>query len=313
MPRGTLRVSATPPLAGPLLPTVRFPSLARSPEECFREEKKPSGRHWTPGGGPRYERNMRPFLTATWRYLVMLNYEVDPEVLRPLVPSGTELDTWQGKSFASMVGFRFLDTRVRGLAVPFHRNFDEVNLRYYVRYRGPEGWRRGVAFVKEIVPRLAIATVARVLYNEPYVALPMRHTMEMRSAEQGTPGRLEYAWKAGGRWQHLSARTRGTPQASAPGSEEEFITEHYWGYTPQRDGGCAEYRVEHPRWSVWQVDGVELDCDVGGLYGVRFEPFLRRHPSSAFVADGSEVSVYPGTLLPRGVGGTPGAGVDTAA
>ncbi|NVJ12959.1 YqjF family protein [Myxococcus sp. AM010] len=238
---------------------------------------------------------MRPFLTAEWRYLVMLNYEVDPEVLRPLVPRDTELDTWQGQTFASMVGFRFLDTRVRGLPVPFHRNFDEVNLRFYVRRLGPEGWRRGVVFVKEIVPRQAIATVARVLYNEPYVALPMRHVVEMEGAHTGAPGRAEYAWKAGGRWQHLAATTLGPPRASAPDSEAEFITEHYWGYTAQRDGGCAEYRVEHPRWSVWQVDTTALDVDVGGLYGARFVPFLRGEPSSAFVADGSAVAVYPGT------------------
>ncbi|QSQ16598.1 YqjF family protein [Myxococcus landrumensis] len=240
---------------------------------------------------------MRPFLTATWRYLLMLNYEVDPKVLAPLVPRGTELDTWQGKTFASMVGFRFLDTRVRGLAVPFHRDFDEVNLRYYVRYRGPEGWRRGVAFVRELVPRWAIATVARVLYNEPYLALPMRHSVEMQGAEQGTRGRVEYAWKHAGQWHRLAAHTRGTPVSSTEGSQEEFITEHYWGYTPQRDGGCAEYRVEHPRWSVWQAEDVTFDCDVSRLYGDRFVPFLRGTPASAFVADGSGVAVYPGTRL----------------
>ncbi|AKQ67504.1 hypothetical protein A176_004416 [Myxococcus hansupus] len=240
---------------------------------------------------------MRPFLTASWRYLLMLNYEVAPEVLRPLVPRGTELDTWQGRTYASMVGFRFLETRVRGLPVPFHQNFDEVNLRFYVRHLASDGWRRGVVFVKEIVPRQAIATVARVLYNEPYVALPMRHVVEMDGAESGAAGRVEYAWKAGGRWQHLSATTRGAPVASEPGSEAEFITEHYWGYTAQRDGGCAEYRVEHPRWSVWSVDASQLEVDVEGMYGKQFVPFLHGKPSSAFVADGSAVAVYPGARL----------------
>ncbi|MCK8496362.1 YqjF family protein [Myxococcus fulvus] len=240
---------------------------------------------------------MSPFLTATWRYLVMLNYEVDPKVLAPLVPRGTELDTWRGKAFASMVGFRFLDTRVRGLAVPFHRDFDEVNLRYYVRHRGPEGWRRGVAFVRELVPRWAIATVARVVYNEPYLALPMRHLVEMDGAEQGAPGRLEYGWKHEGRWHRLGARTRGAPLPSAPDSQEEFITEHYWGYTPQRDGGSAEYRVEHPRWSVWRAEDAVFECDVAKLYGERFVPFLRGTPASAFVADGSSVAVHPGARV----------------
>ena len=238
-----------------------------------------------------------PFLTAEWRYLAMLNYEVDPEVVRPLVPPGTEIDLWEGRTFVSVVGFRFLRTRVLGFSIPFHRDFDEVNLRFYIRRKAPEGWRRAVAFVKEIVPRKAIATVARVLYNEPYVALPMRHRVEMAGAEDGQPGEVSYEWRFQGRWHGLSVRTTGAPAPAAPGSEEEFITEHYWGYTPQRDGGCKEYQVEHPRWSVWQVGESRLDCDVPALYGSRFAGCLAGRPSSAFVADGSEVTVYQGARL----------------
>src|SRR5688500_20378255 len=122
---------------------------------------------------------LKPFLTANWRYLAMLNFAVDPKILQPLIPSETELDFHDGQTFLSVVGFLFLDTRVLGVPIPLHRDFEEVNLRFYVRRRGPEGWRRGVVFVKEIVPRPAIATVARVLYNEPYVALPMRHSVEI--------------------------------------------------------------------------------------------------------------------------------------
>src|SRR5271154_3596191 len=114
------------------------------------------------------------FLTAEWRWLLMLNYAIDPAVLRPLVPAGVELDLWQGDALVSMVGFLFLGTRVLGVPVLWHRDFEEVNLRFYVRRETPEGWRRGVTFVREIVPRLAIAVLARVLYNEPYVACPMR-------------------------------------------------------------------------------------------------------------------------------------------
>ncbi len=77
-----------------------------------------------------------PFLTAEWRHLAMLNYEIDPVILRPFVPSGTELDSWNGKTYVSIVGFLFLKTRVRGLAIPFHQNFEEINLRFYVRRLG---------------------------------------------------------------------------------------------------------------------------------------------------------------------------------
>lgn len=240
----------------------------------------------------------RPFLTAEWRHLAMLNYEVPPALLRPLVPVGTELDTWDGVTLASIVGFRFLDTRVLGIPIPGHRNFDEVNLRFYVRRRGEDGaWRRAVVFVRELVPSRAIATVARCLYNEPYTAVPMRHEIEMGRAGDGGPGRAAYSWRLGGRWHHLEVRTSGLPTIPDSASEAAFISEHYWGYTVQRDGGCKEYRVTHPPWLVWDAVGAQFDCDVRSVYGPGFAECLSMAPRSAFLAEGSMVSVYPGRRL----------------
>lgn len=227
------------------------------------------------------------FLTASWRWLVMLNYAVDPALLRARVPRGTELDEWQGTTYASVVGFRFLDTRVLGVPVPLHRDFSEVNLRFYVRRRGPEGWRRGVAFVRELVPRFAIAAVARAVYNEPYVALPMRHDVRVGAAG----GSAEYRWRHRGRWGSLRAEFCGAPEPLRAGSEEEFIAEHYWGYTAQRDGGTVEYQVEHPPWRVWRADRASLDADVAALYGADLAAAVAGPPRSAFVADGSPVTV----------------------
>lgn len=228
------------------------------------------------------------FLTAEWRSLVMLNYAVDRAVLDPLLPRGVELDLWEGGALVSMVGFLFLDCRVLGVPIPFHQNFEEVNLRFYVRRKMDGAWRRGVVFVREIVPRRAIALVARVAYNEPYLALPMRHEAPARGGE------FSYAWKFGGRWNSLGARTRGDAAPIAPGSAEEFIFEHYWGYTAQRDGGTIEYQVEHPAWRVWQTETSSLDCDAAALYGAPFTEPLRATPHSAFVAEGSPVSVRRG-------------------
>ncbi len=233
-----------------------------------------------------------PFLTAEWRDLAMLNYEIDPALLAPLVPQGTELDAWNGRTFASVVGFRFLDTRVRGLAIPRHRNFEELNLRFYVRRKALDGWRRGVVFVKEIVPRRAIAWVARTLYNENYFALPMRHRLEAAS-----PRRATYEWFHGGRWNALALEFEGSPSLPADDSEETFITEHYWGYARQRDGGTVEYKVEHPRWSVWRAAAATLDCDIASFYGPEFAACLCGTPSSAFLADGSAVTVRRGLRL----------------
>ena len=223
----------------------------------------------------------------------MLNFSIPPEVLAPFVPRGTVLDAFEGITYVSMVGFLFLDTRVRGLAIPWHRDFEEVNLRFYVRREAEEGWRRGVVFVKEIVPRWAIAKVARWVYNEHYVALPMRHKVE-RAA---TVHSAEYAWRFGGRWCRLAVRAEGEGRLVEAGSLDEFITEHYWGYAVQRDGGALEYKVEHPKWRVWRAKEAVFECDVAGLYGAGFAEALMTQPASAFLAEGSAVTVYGGRRI----------------
>lgn len=234
--------------------------------------------------------NDRPrFLTAEWRHLVMLSYEVAPRLLERLVPAGTELDAHDGRTFASVVGFLFLDTCLAGIPIPFHRDFEELNLRFYVKHRGPEGWRRGVVFVKELVPKRAIAWVARAVFNENYVAVPMRH-------EVGG-GRMTYEWRQRSGWGRLSATVAGEPGLAAEGSVEEFITEHYWGYAAQRDGGTVEYRVEHPRWRVWTASEASFECDAAALYGPELAAALAARPASALVAEGSDVVVRQGRRL----------------
>jgi len=244
-------------------------------------------RGWVPFWAPTTAR--RPFLAAAWRDLVMLNYVIDPAVLAPRVPAGTVLDLWQGRALVSVVGFRFLGTRVLGVAVPGHADFDEVNLRFYVRREMPGGEvRRGVVFVRELVPRAAIAWLARAVYDEPYRALPMR------SAASGGPTRrrLTYEWQADGRWEGLTATAVGAPELPGPDSEAAFITEHHWGYGRRRDGATLEYEVEHGLWRVWTAEGAALTADAAALYGAEFAPALAAPPVSTLVADGSAVTVF---------------------
>ena len=218
----------------------------------------------------------------------MLNYPIEPAILSPFVPNGTELDSWNGTTYVSVVGFLFVNTRVSGLPIPFHRDFEEVNLRFYVRRQSPEGWRRGVVFLKEIVPRAMIALTAQTLYNEPYIALPMSHRIEKHL---GVIQAATYSWRFDGAKNRMSVQVRGGPEPLQEGSQAEFITEHYWGYTAQRDGSTLEYRVEHPRWQVYDVVESKLECDVVGLYGRQFVDVLGRPPTSAFLAEGSPVTV----------------------
>lgn len=231
----------------------------------------------------------RPFLTARWRHLAMLNWPVEPALLQPFVPRGTSIDLFQGRCFVSLVGFMFLDTRVRGWAIPFHRDFEEVNLRFYVK----RDERRGVVFLKELVPRAAIAWVARTLYGENYESCPMSHAISAAD-----PPAVRYAWRWRGREMSIELDPAG-PWAPLEG-ESEFIAEHYWGYAARKDGSTVEYRVEHPRWRATAAARATFKGDAGPLYGERFAEALSRPPASAFLAEGSEVAVMEGELLTPG-------------
>ncbi len=247
----------------------------------------------------------RVFLSAEWSSLAMLNYRVDADLLRPYVPAGTELDFFQGQTFISLVGFRFPGGRacVGACLFPGHTDFDEVNLRFYVRREEAASLVRGVAFIREIVPRWAIAAIARRVYHEPYVCLPMRHAVELDS----TGIQVQYEWRSEGRWNRLHARGSGTPVYPGDGSLDQFITEHYWGYTnwgytAHGRGGViqtrtAEYRVTHPPWRVWVAATAGFDGDGVELYGQGFAAILRGRPDSAFIAEGSPVTVSMGRRL----------------
>jgi uncharacterized protein YqjF (DUF2071 family) len=233
------------------------------------------------------------FLTAEWRYLAMLNYAVDPQVLLPRVPAGTELDFCDGQTFVSLVGFRFLNTRVRGIPVPFHRDFDEVNLRFYVKRHEDSRLKRGVVFIQEIVPRRAISLVARLVYNENYRRLPMRH--EIRLAGAGLS--VQYEWRLLSQWNRLTVFGKGKPREMVHGSAEQFIAEHYWGYCVHPRGGSLEYQVEHPPWKIWEMERAEFACNAEALYGDEFARILKQPPNSAFLAEGSPVAVHTAKRL----------------
>jgi len=232
----------------------------------------------------------RVFLSAEWRALAMLNYEVDPRLLETYLPPGAQLDTFDGRVFLSLVGFRFLATKLFGFAaVPFHVNFDEVNLRFYVRWSRNGEMRRGVVFIQEVVPRLAIALFARIAYGERYSCHPMRHSIDLSP----TGGSVRYEWRLDGAWCEIKAQAYGTPAQAEEGSLAQFITEHSWGYVARRDG-ALEYQVAHVAWRVWRDCTAQFRGNADSLYGPQLGAIIRRPPDSAFVVDGSPVLVFKG-------------------
>ena len=221
--------------------------------------------------------------------MAMLNYDIDPAVLAPFVPAGTELDLFEGRAVVSLVGFMFLRTRVLGISIPFHRNFEEVNLRFYVRRKVDGDRRRAVVFIKELVPRRSIAATANALYGENYIAVPMGHLNEA--------GRVSYRWRYKTAEYSIVVKHHGEPREPDSGSEAEFITEHYWGYTRGCGGRTKEYQVAHPRWRVWPADEAKFSGAVDALYGTQFSDALSRPPRTAFLAEGSGVMVFKGVPL----------------
>ena len=232
------------------------------------------------------------FLTAEWRKLAIANYSVDPKILTPYLPYKTELDLWNGKCYVSLVGFRFINTKLKGISIPFHRHFEEVNLRFYVRYKDSTGWKRGVTFIKEIVPKPALTFIANTIYKEKYITLPMKHHWEMHDDLIS----IAYSWKLD-RWNSFSLKADPVPMEIKANSEEEFITEHYWGYSSVDKNKTGEYEVAHTRWNIYPVETHNIDCDFKKLYGDDFDILNNRQPASVFLAEGSPVTIFTKKIL----------------
>lgn len=235
------------------------------------------------------------FLKAEWRKLAIINYEVNPKILEPYLPFGTELDLWEGKCYVSVVGFMFLNTRVMGLKVPNHINFEEVNLRFYVKRITENEIKRGVVFIKEIVPRRMITFIANSLYNENYETMKMEHLWEEKEDFRD----VEYLWKKQKDWNKIKVRASLNSVELASGSKTEFITEHYWGYAKVSDKKTTEYEVTHPKWNAYEVLDYDIQINFSEIYGEKFAFLNNQKPSSVMLAEGSEITVENKTIIKK--------------
>ncbi|HVD98671.1 MAG TPA: DUF2071 domain-containing protein [Cytophagaceae bacterium] len=233
------------------------------------------------------------FLTAEWRKLIIANYPIDPEILMPFVPKGTELDFFEDVCYVSLVGFMFLNTKLLGIRIPFHQNFEEFNLRFYVKRKMPDGWRRGVVFIKEIVPKPAIASIANWVYHEPYVSMPMKNEIIYSEGNLN----VGYYFQYKNFWNKFTVKAKDTPISFHSGLVEDFITEHYWGYNKYSEHITMEYEVEHPSWKVYPVLDFNIHMRFKELYGEPFASVLQSRPLSILMAEGSEILVRSGSKL----------------
>ena len=227
------------------------------------------------------------FLQAHWSHLIMANFEVPKEILLPHLPPGTELDTFEGKHYVSMVGFLFKKTRILGIPALFHQLFEEVNLRFYVLFKQGDQIKRGTVFISELVPRPLIPLISNSFYQEKYAYLPMRHSFSETEESQT----VRYEWKSVSGWNFMEVEAGKKGLLPNKNSFDAFISEHYWGYNIPSKRGLREYGVEHPQWKVYPVNSFNFVIYSKDLYGKEFEPYLMNTPHSVFLAQGSDVLV----------------------
>lgn len=236
---------------------------------------------------------MAEFLTAEWRKLILVNYEVPKDVLIPYLPKGVEFDFYENKLYVSLVGFMFKNTKVKGFRIPGHINFEEVNLRFYVKRKMPDGeYRRGVVFIKEIVPKKMISVVANLFYKEHYVTKKMKHNINRTDKLK-----VSYSWLNEKKWNRVEVVAKPVSRSLEETEKAHFITEHFWGYTKQNEYETAEYEVGHPTWKVYDVEQCNMRVDFGRVYGRDFEFLNNSDPDSVYLAEGSEIFVNDGDIL----------------
>lgn len=235
------------------------------------------------------------FLSAGWHDLLFANYVVDPEMLTPFVPQGVELDLYDGDCYVSLVAFRFCNTKVFGVPAFSKRDFDEINLRFYVNRTLPDGKdRSGVVFIQEIVPSRLVAWVARVFYGENYIAMNMEHEI---TPTKNQAKAVSYQCGVNSPNNRISAVV--SPKTSIYSDEglESYITEHYWGYSGSPQTRTVEYEVKHPKWPVNEVSEHSIDFDFVGIYGKPYRLLSETEPTSVFYCQGSDVTVHLGTRI----------------
>jgi len=228
-----------------------------------------------------------PFLRAKWKNLVMANYAVNPALLEPFLPAGTSLDFFEGKTYVSLVGFLFAKTRIFGIPVPRFGTFEEINLRFYVVHKEGNVKKRGVVFINETVPYKSVAWMANFLYKEHYSVMKTRHYWEKNPRNR----LVEYYWENKGKWNSMKIESEPRSRTMTIGSLEEFIFEHYYGYTKISDNQSESYEVVHPRWSIFDIRNFKIDCDFAAMYGPQFSYLSAETPSSVMLARGSDVFV----------------------
>jgi uncharacterized protein YqjF (DUF2071 family) len=230
---------------------------------------------------------MTLFLKANWENIIMANYEIDPELLTSFLPKGVALDLFNNKCYVSLVGFMFKNTRLFNIPIPWFGTFEEINLRFYV-IRKEEGiTKRGVVFINETIPYPIVAWIANKLYKEHYTVVPTRNDIQHNNEVK----KIRFEWFLNKKTNSIFIEANNESAPIKKGSLEQFIYEHYYGYTKVSDTKTEEYKLQHPSWETHQVIDYQIDCDFEAMYGSAFSVLNTTKPEAVFIAKGSSVGI----------------------
>ncbi len=230
---------------------------------------------------------MSIFLKAKWENIIMANYAVPQEVLKPYLPKGVELDLYKEEAYVSLVGFMFKGTRLFNIPIPYFGNFEEINLRFYVKRKEGDIEKRGVVFINETIPYKLVAWVANKLYKEHYTTIPTKHVINENENEK----QIEYYWAKNKKWNSIKLLASAVAYKMENDSFEFFIYEHFLGYTKVDKYTTIEYELMHPSWEINKVESYSIDCNFAQMYGSDFEVLNHQKPTAVFMAVGSHVEV----------------------
>ena len=230
---------------------------------------------------------MGTFLKANWENIIMANYAIDPEILKPFLPKGVELDLYNGKAYVSLVGFMFKKTKLFNVPIPFFGTFEEINLRFYVQRKEDGITKRGVVFINETIPYRIVAWMANKLYNEHYTVVPTRHSI----VENSDSKKIKFDWLLNKKWNSIYVEASNESQIMKNDTLEKFIYEHYFGYTKIDENNTEEYRLQHPSWKINTVLDTKINCDFKAMYGESFSVLNKTEPEAVFIAEGSSVKI----------------------
>ena len=230
---------------------------------------------------------MGTFLKANWENIIMANYAIDPEILAPYLPKGVSLDLYNGKAYVSLVGFMFKKTKLFNFPIPYFGTFEEINLRFYVIRKEGKQIKRGVVFINETIPYRIVAWMANKLYKEHYIAVPTKHEINNVS----NSNKIKFEWLLNKNWNSIYVEASKECFAIKPNSFENFIYEHYYGYTKVNENKTLEYKLQHPIWNTYKILDYKIDCNFEAMYGESFSVLNQTKPEAVFIAEGSSVNV----------------------